>query len=333
MRISLLSRFAWQMLWGSVFLLVFRGAAYAAPSPFGVAVADTPRGTGWMGPFAGILGWIAVRQSEFYRGLTEALEGVSSDRSALILLLGLSFAYGVFHAAGPGHGKAVISSYLFATGETLRRGIVLSFASAMVQASVAVVLVAVAAGVLQVTAMTMTAASVWLELGSYAMIAAIGGWLLWRKTFGRAHDRHSHHDHHHHDDHVHGHDHDHGHSHAPPPELLAQPLNSRRAIAAILAVGIRPCSGAIIVLVFSLAQGLFLAGIASAYVMGIGTGLTVAILAALTVGARGLALRFAGVEEGGLAKVIKGLEILAALAVLLLGLLLLGGGLANDLSG
>ena len=72
----------------------------------------------------------------------------------------------------------------------------------------------------------------------------------------------------------------------------------RRGLAAIVAVGLRPCSGAIIVLVFALAQGLFWIGVASTFVMGIGTAITVAAIATLAVGARGLAGRLAKAKPG-----------------------------------
>ena len=89
----------------------------------------------------GIVGWILAKQSEFYREMSATIRAAKSDGSAVWTLLAISFAYGIFHAAGPGHGKAVISSYLVANEETARRGIVLSFASAMLQALVAVALV------------------------------------------------------------------------------------------------------------------------------------------------------------------------------------------------
>ncbi|TIU27332.1 MAG: delayed-early response protein/equilibrative nucleoside transporter, partial [Mesorhizobium sp.] len=64
------------------------------------------------GPFAHILMWINLRQQEFYHSLAAAMKAMRQDGSKLWLLVGLSFAYGIFHAAGPGHGKAVISSYM-----------------------------------------------------------------------------------------------------------------------------------------------------------------------------------------------------------------------------
>jgi ABC-type nickel/cobalt efflux system permease component RcnA len=106
-----------------------------------------------------------------------------------------------------------------------------------------------------------------------------------------------------------------------------------RAWAAVVAVGVRPCSGAIIVLVFALSQGLFLAGVAATFVMAIGTGLTVAVLAALAVSARNVAVRLSNTGSPAAERVIRMAEIATAAGVLLFGLLLLGGALANGLPG
>ncbi|MEP0322071.1 nickel/cobalt transporter [Bauldia litoralis] len=312
--------------------------ASAAQSPFGVGTPDTGGGS-FGGPLGPVFLWIAQRQREFYQSLTAALSAFKDSGAAVWALLGLSFLYGIFHAAGPGHGKVVISSYVVASGETARRGVVIAFASAFVQAVTAVVVVGIAAAILNVTAQTMTVATDWLEIGSYALIVAVGAWLLWSKTVGGGHHHHHHHhgpvgdDHHHHGhDHGHGH-HGHGeaHAHAPAVQAGPRPLHRNplaRAWSAVLSVGIRPCSGAIIILVFALSQGLFMAGVAATFVMALGTGITVAALATLAVSAKGLALRLAGAESGAGRWMLRGVEILGALLVLLLGLLLLGGALS-----
>ena len=106
-------------------------------------------------PASGMFGWIFAKQAEFYRALSGAIRAAKADGSAAWTLFGISFLYGVFHAAGPGHGKAVISSYLVANEETWKRGVVLSFASALLQALVAVVIVGIAAALLNATAQTM----------------------------------------------------------------------------------------------------------------------------------------------------------------------------------
>ena len=85
-----------------------------------------------------MLNWINLQQQEFYRALAGALKAMRTDGSKMWLLVGLSFAYGIFHAAGPGHGKAVISSYMVANEVALRRGILLSFVSAFLQGLTAI---------------------------------------------------------------------------------------------------------------------------------------------------------------------------------------------------
>ena len=357
--------------------MVFDAAVHAlmAQNPFG---GPRPPAEPQVG---GVIGWILAKQSEFYREMSATIRAAKSDGSAVWTLLGISFAYGIFHAAGPGHGKAVISSYLVANEETARRGIVLSFASALLQALVAVALVAVLAWLLSSTAKTMCSAEKAIEIVSYALIAAFGARLVWTKGGGfmRAlqakpapamaaahhhhdHDLHDHgHGHHHHDhghdhghhdhghhhddrhphqDHAHSHDHSHGdghvhdehcgHSHGPTPDQLAGPGGWQRGLGAIFAVGLRPCSGAILVLVFSLAQGLFWAGIAATFVMGLGTAITVATIAVVAVSAKGLARRLSAGREGSGALVMRGIEFGAAGLVLLFGLGLLFGYLAAE---
>ena len=223
-----------------------------------------------------------------------------------------------------------------------------------------------AAVLLNATAKTMNNAVWWIEIVSYALIAAIGARLLWVKGKGflrewaalrapksvgaaatQAHDHHHghhhHHDHHGHDhahhDHGHGHDHAHdhhghddhsGHSHGPTPDQLAGPGGWKRGLAAIVAVGLRPCSGAILVLVFALAQGIFWAGIAATFVMGLGTAITVAAIATLTVSATAFAARLAATRTGYGALALRGIEVAASVVVLLFGVALLAGYMASE---
>src|SRR3974390_3915992 len=222
----------------------------------------------------GFTGWILAKQAEFYRMLSGTIRAAKVDGSAAYTLLGISFLYGIFHAAGPGHGKAVISSYLVANDETWRRGVFLSFTSAIFQALTAIAIVAVAAVLLNATAKTMGDTVRVAEIVGYALIILIGLRLFWVK--GRAlisllrakepaHRDHSHAHHHHgHEHHHHGHERHHhaharhhdencehdasawGHAHAPEPAELKGAHWLRRGLAPVVAVGLRPCSGAII---------------------------------------------------------------------------------------
>lgn len=317
------------MLAGAAVLAITLVAADAVAQPFGlprVAPAES-----------GFAQWIITQQAMFYRLLAGAIRAAKLDGSATWALLGLSFAYGAFHAAGPGHGKAVISSYLVANDETWRRGVVLSFASALLQAVVAVAIVGIAAVLLGMTGSAMGETVRWIEIVSYALIALIGARLLWVKggELLRA-LRASPHDHHHHEHHDYGDacGHDHasawGHAHGPEPQDLAGPGGWWRGLSAIVAVGLRPCSGAIIVLVFALAQGIFLTGIVATLAMGLGTALTVTAIAVLAVGGRGLASRLAKTKPGIGMILLRVLETVAAALVLAFGVLLLAGYLASE---
>ncbi|EKS41080.1 nickel/cobalt transporter [Afipia broomeae] len=336
-----------------------------AQNPFGA-----PKGAVAEPQVGGIIGWLLAKQSEFYLQMSKTIRAAKTDGSAVWALLGISFAYGVFHAAGPGHGKAVISSYLVANEETARRGIVLSFASALMQALMAIAIVGIGAAVLNVTAGQMCGAERVIEIASYGLIAAFGARLVWSKGGGffralrswrgapsplvpamahaHGHD-HAHHDHGHSHDthervahghaHAHHHDHNHpdhvhdehcGHSHGPEPSALAGPGGWSRGLSAVLTVGIRPCSGAILVLVFALAQGLFWAGVAATLLMGLGTAITVSAIAIIAVSAKGLAGRMAAGRDGGGAILLRGIEFGAAALVLLFGVGLLLGYIAAE---
>ncbi len=341
--------------------IVFAGlvAAYALTHVIGHAHAQSPLGVGTgetalpsTGLFGDLLNWVNAQQQSFYRSLTGAMKSMRDGGSGGWLLVGLSFAYGIFHAAGPGHGKAVISSYMLANEVALRRGVMLSFVSAFLQAVTAIVVMALVYLLLRGTSISMGDASRFLEISSYALITAFGAWLLWKKLqpllFRRAaslssaathdHSQHQHGHSHHHHGHAHSrdhHDHHHhdevcstcGHSHAPDPALLsANRFSWRSAWTAIAAVGIRPCSGALIVLTFAFLNGLWVAGIASVFAMALGTGITVAILATLAVTAKNVAVRLAGDGSAG-NTVHQVIEIGGALFILLIGLTLLAASL------
>jgi len=355
-------------------LLILDVAIHAAlaQNPFGAPKGAPDSQAG------GIIGWLLAKQSEFYRQMSATIRAAKTDGSAVWALLGISFAYGVFHAAGPGHGKAVISSYLVANEETAKRGIALSFVSALMQALVAIAIVGIGAVVLNVTAGQMCSAERVIEIASYGLIAAFGARLVWSKgggffralrswrgastpqlvpamahahghdhsrhnhshdhDHGHAHPRAAHHDHAHddhaHDDHHHhaGHVHDEhcGHSHGPEPSELAGPGGWSRGLSAVLTVGIRPCSGAILVLVFALAQGLFWTGVAATLLMGLGTAITVSTIALIAVSAKSLAARMASGRDGSGAILLRGVEFGAAAMVLLFGVGLLLGYIAAE---
>lgn len=313
-----------------------------AQSPLGIGATETAMPT--TGLFGGWLAWINVKQQEFYRTLTSALRSMRDEGTGAWMLVAVSFAYGVFHAAGPGHGKAVISSYMLANEVALRRGVLLSFLSSMLQAVTAIVVMTVVFFLLRGTAFSMADTTRFLEIASYALVTAFGAWLLWRKAFPRikamvwsapvrglsaaAATEHAHHAHGHH----HHHDHDHGpgevcsscgHSHAPDPKLISgDRFDWKTAWAAIVAVGVRPCTGALVVLSFAFLNGLWISGIVSVFAMALGTAITVSVLATLAVTAKNWAVAIGGDGRVG-NRIHAGIEVFGAALVFVLGLTLL----------
>ncbi len=283
--------------------------------------------------------WLLDTQQTLHRQLADAVKGLKAEHSisAGFLLVAISFLYGVFHAAGPGHGKAVISSYVLANGATLRRGIVLSFLAAAMQALSAIAIVGVLAIALNAAGIQIQQMVRRFETVSGLLIALTGLWLLYlymrRRLAGDAAGKAAefpvpnsagdavHHQHKRHD-HVHAHDDGCGcgHAHMPDAKAIQKNWSLANAAAIVFAVGIRPCTGAILVLIFALTQGLFWAGVGATFAMAMGTAITVSSLAVMAVGSRDLAVRFAG------SRLTNGIYDFAAIGGSLL-VMLLGAGL------
>jgi len=355
------------------------------PIPFG----GPPRELGVFLPNTPVVRWVIAEQKQFYQLLTNAMTKMRTDNWAFLVLGSVSCLYGIFHAAGPGHGKVVISSYVLANERQYRQGMILSFTSAMLASLVAVLFILIAASVLNLTGDAMGNAANWIGIGSYLMVALLGLWLMIRHIFGIGHHHHHEHEHHaadeddHHDhalarrhlyddeeepvhDHAHArqstlarafatveagnrtesrgmgrpvrtgrppahahHRHDH-HDHGPAAHshvaVVPDQLRSggwREALGVVLAIGLRPCSGALVVLVFALSQGVLWAGIVSVFLMGLGTAITVATLATLAMTAKGLARRFSRGTSGRLASgLVWWAELCGAFLVFAFGILL-----------
>ncbi len=294
----------------------------------------------WASGAVEVLGrWAAAAQKEFQGSMAGAIRALKAGQPAAIWgLIGLCFAYGVVHAAGPGHGKVLIGGYGLGRRVPLVKLSVLALLSSLAQAAAAVLLVYGAIALLgwggdRVEGLTEDV----LAPASYGAIALIGLWLAWRGLRGlmrRAQgdgDGHHHgHEHHHHHGHEHVHDHDHGpthhhahhdhyhhdhsgsgavcetcgHAHGPTLEQVEQAGSLRDMLLLIAGIAIRPCTGALFLLVITWRLGLAGAGVAGAFAMGLGTALVTIAVAIMAVTlregtwsaleGRGGALRVAG---------------------------------------
>lgn len=292
-----------------------------------LVVADVPQGG-----LTALAAWVRETQSSLQGTLVQAvrdwqaLPGVAS----LAALTTACFLYGVFHAVGPGHGKAVISAYAATAQVRLHQVFALSALTAAVQATVAVALVA--AGFLVAGSSLRWAsrqATDILEPASYIAIMLVGGWLIvggLRPLLARRQAAATVNDH----DHDHDHAPDHaccGHHHPAPTAGGSR----RTGVALAVAAGLRPCTGSLLVVVLCFSLGLWGLGIAASYAIGVGTAITVALLAGSVHAARGPAAavaRLARLPDGAWRHLGLTVRLVGGGLILLLGGMMLDAALS-----
>ena len=223
-----------------------------------------------------IISEIRLWQRELHQSLANAVR-ITQERSvgAFWSLVGLSFVYGVFHAAGPGHGKMIIATYLATHKTKLKKGIFLSFVSAALQGVTAIITVEITVGLLKLTLADANSTSQTLERVSYVLIAVIGLIFMLAAYRRFLHKQHNH-------DHC-------DHSHLPDPDASNDKIPIVNFLSMVLSIGIRPCAGSVLVLIFATILKLKVAGIVSVLAISFGTAITVSTLAALAVYARATA--------------------------------------------
>jgi nickel/cobalt transporter (NicO) family protein len=294
-------------------------------------------------------GWIMGKQQQFYRLMSMAIRDIGREPvAASLMLIALSFGYGVFHAAGPGHGKAVVSAWLMGNDERLRRGIAIAFMAAFIQACTAVAIVTVLLWAVGAASNLARDVARWLEALSFLLISVLGFWLIWQALRAPVmrlisnqvaavlgpppatqKDHHTLHLHHHrHQDSSSAC----GHAHVPTASAVEGGWSLRRALSISFAVGIRPCTGALLVLLFSSAAGLYWAGVISTFAIALGTAITVSIIAALAVGSRHAALALVSGNSAWLGWTGFTLRLGSGLVIASLGLLLFWAALHGDVT-
>ena len=309
----------------------------------------------WLsGNYAAVSDWAVAQQRGFQNELAKlimaARRGEAGVVWGLILASGL---YGFVHAVGPGHGKFLIGSAGLGTRAKARTMAWLALASSLAQGLTAVILVYAGLGILSMgTRWAEDVTNDVLTPLSYGVIAVIGLVLIWRGAragwqhlqahrAATVHDHnHSHghdHDHGHSHDHAHGHDHGHhhhhdeacgcGHKHGPTMAEVSNLKGWRDALALIAGIAIRPCTGAVIVLVIAWQTGLHALGIGAVVAMSLGTGAFTAMVALASVSVREASFTVSGETAARLSLVAPALQLIAGGVVLMLSLGLLSASL------
>lgn len=273
----------------------------------------------------------ATAQHGVQDAMARALRSLrAGEPGALLALWGLCFGYGVLHAAGPGHGKLVVGGYGLGRRVAALKLAGLALASSLAQAGTAVLLVLAGMLLLALSREQMQAfADRDLMLLSAVMIGGVGAWLLWRgaRTFWRVSTSAP-------DTHAHALSDPNdlsglgslgsaeacatcGHAHGPSPEAAARVATPGEALALIAAVAVRPCTGALFLLILTWRMGIFGAGVAGAFIMALGTACVTVAAALASVALRESAFLRLG-KGKGLARALSMAEVLAGAAVLAL---------------
>lgn len=294
------------------------------------------------------LAWIYAEQRAFHADMTDSLAAHARGAglsTGLAIVVG-AFLYGVFHAAGPGHGKVILSTYLLTQPEKVGKSVALGLISSLVQGLVAIVLVYGLFFIFGFVARDAKIAVAWSERLAFALVMVVGLMLIWRAAKGmgwiqaergskgsaHSHDHHDHSSHGHSHGHDHGGDHHHahthgadgvcsscGHAHAPTAEQIDEASDWRSTLGVIFSIGLRPCSGAVLVLVFARFSGIPWSGVAAVVAMSLGTAITVTLIAFLSVKARGLALQLAGSDSGWTDLVAHAMALLGGMLLIAIG--------------
>lgn len=290
--------------------------------------------------------WIFEQQRLFHRELTQNLRHLKEEGSvgAAWTLITVSFLYGLLHAAGPGHGKAILATYLLTHRERVIKGVRLATLSAACQGCTAILIVYGITWLAGLAPRDTSTATLWSERASYALVVLVGGILAFRSLrslFARM--RHvrlvpkaaisrsgtlaqfsgreipsieqA--------PHVHSENCGCGHTHTPSVEQINEAANFRTTLGLVLSIGLRPCTGAILVLVFASVMGLQGAGIAAVMAMSFGTAIAVACLAFLAVIARRWATSATQWRNNPIEPVADAVALTGSAILILLGIALL----------
>ena len=230
--------------------------------------------------------WVWSKQREFHRALTRELRELRGTDSVGWALVLMSFLYGVLHAAGPGHGKAVLTTYLLTHKHRLNRGVAMGAVAALLQGVTALLLVYGLIGFAGWLPRETETASLWATRVSFGLLVIVGLYVLARAAVTcfdgvRQWQRDAHHDHA---------AHTHGKScsckHVPSVAEIETAGSRRAAAGVVLAIGLRPCSGAVLVLILASAMDLAWHGALAVLAMSLGTAITIVTLAIMATKAR-----------------------------------------------
>ena len=217
----------------------------------------------------------------------------------LALLILLAFFYGVLHAAGPGHGKAIAVSYMITRRPGYAQGLLFGVSVALIHGLMGVVFVLIVGLILQAgISGTLGEVTTVTQIASYSLIILMGLTITVKSMMKwRARLRH---------------------------EDIDSPRKSYgNYLGAAFAIGMIPCPGVVMVALFSVSMGLIGLGVILGVAISLGMALTITIAITVVVIVKKKAFYRSGANAKRMITLETVLESCGGLLLTSLGLLFL----------
>ncbi len=247
---------------------------------------------------AGTFHSLVAYQQKVYKNITVKLKEFKNNQtiSATIIILAMAFFYGVLHAVGPGHGKAFAGAYFVSNQERIKRAIYLGSLIAFFHTITSVLIVVVLKFILdRFSIVTFDNVSSWTRIISFSLISIIGAGLLTSVIY-RIVKKHGHEEH-----------------------------SKLGFWGVVFSVGLVPCPGAMIILIFTNSLDIFHIGIFMVIAMSLGMAITISTAGILAVISRKAVISSGKASRINPEYIFTGIQIIGALMVLGLGLFFLMG--------
>jgi nickel/cobalt transporter (NicO) family protein len=291
-----------------LFLLLLATICFAqvGSNPF-TAQDSRPRSEGFLrGMTSGLEAFFVNAMAPIQKSLNESLAAItrslqgSRSLSGLLFVMLISLVYGMFHAAGPGHGKTIVSSFFLANEAKLRHSIAIGYLIAVVHALAALAVVLILYYIIRgLFSVGIEQADHYIQLVTFGIIAVLGAVMLVGRIRGTAHHHHMH------------------------AEEVRGGITMRKLVGIAVPAGVIPCPGAVAVILFALSLHMVGVSVLSVVFISIGMGVTISVTGAIVILAkRGAVKVLAGGHEERESLLRRIVEIGGAGILFLFGLVL-----------
>ena len=249
-------------------------------------------------PFLAKISIWQQRLNQKMADLTREAKETKSPKPLLVLFI-LAFAYGLLHSAGPGHGKAVALSYMVSRDSSFRECIMLGNFIALFHGLSGIMLVLIVHVILQKTVMgSLEDVTRTTQLISYSLIAVVGIGLLVRNLYGWNRRKEP----------------------ATADDAGSTMKGRGGPLATALFVGMVPCPGVVLIMLFAMSLGLLWLGLLLALMMILGMAATISAVITVGVTGKNMLLGALARKDTMVVAVERILTTAAALMVTILGL-------------